>query len=88
MPQDPETSNPSPPADVPLASPPSAEDTVKVVDRQGNVKVVSRSHFEQKKRHRKRREHKKTFPLKDVIIIVIIVAVMVVAAIVALKLVS
>jgi len=65
--------------------PPAAEEMVKVVDRQGNVKVIPRSEYERKKRRRRRREPGKGLPIKEVVSVAFILAVIIIASYIALK---
>lgn len=57
----------------------SDSEVIKVVDRQGKVKVIPKSEYDQKRRRRKKREHRKTLPYREVVSVVFIVIVMALA---------
>jgi len=60
---------------------------VKVVDRQGRVKYVPRSEYEQKKRRRRRRSGKEP-PVRELLSLAFIVIVIIAASYIALKLIK
>lgn len=65
-----------------------ADDVIKVVDRKGIVKMMSRAEYESKKRRRKKRSRSKNTSYREFISIAIILVIMVLAAIIALKIVQ
>jgi hypothetical protein len=67
---------------------PTAAEMIKVVDRQGRVKMLPRSEYEAKKRRRRRRESSAGLPLGDILSIAFIIAAIVIASYFALKLVK
>lgn len=60
---------------------------IKVVDRRGQVKMIPRSEYEQKKR-RRRRKSGKELPLKDVLSLALIILIILAASYIALKLIK
>jgi hypothetical protein len=69
----------------PPAGEESAEEMVKVVDRQGNVKTIPRSQYEARKRRRKRRESStKNIPFREIFSVAIILIIIAVASYLAL----
>ncbi|TKJ40068.1 hypothetical protein CEE37_10040 [candidate division LCP-89 bacterium B3_LCP] len=68
--------------------PNSGEDLIKVKDRKGNTKVMTRTDFNRKKRSKKRGAKSKSFPYTEVISIAFILTMMIIAAYVAIKIVQ
>jgi hypothetical protein len=60
---------------------------IKVVDRQGHVKMIQRSEYEQKKR-RRRRKSGKALPLQDVLSLAFIILIILAASYIALRLIK
>ncbi len=59
---------------------------IKVVDRQGHVKMIPRSEYEQKKR--RRRKSGKALPLQDVLSLAFIILIILAASYIALRLIK
>ncbi len=66
----------------------TGEEKIKVVDRAGNVKYITRAEYELKKRRRKRVDSHKQFPLKETLSVVFILAVIILAVYLALQIVK
>jgi len=65
----------------------NGRELIKVVDRQGQVKMIPRSEYEQKKR-RRRRKSGKELPLKDILSLALIILIILAASYIALKLIK
>lgn len=66
----------------------SNEEKIKVVDRAGNEKYITRAEYELKKRRRKRANSRKQFPFKEALSVVFILAVIILAAYLALHIIK
>jgi hypothetical protein len=66
----------------------SGAERIKVVDRAGNVKYITRAEYEMKKRRRKRVNARKQFPIKETLSVVFILAVIILAVYLALQIVK
>jgi len=66
----------------------AAGETVKVVDRKGNVKVIPHSEYERKKRRRRKRNPRKHFPFRDLLSVALVMLIMALAIYIALKIIQ
>ncbi|RJP80057.1 MAG: hypothetical protein C4524_04185 [Candidatus Zixiibacteriota bacterium] len=64
-------------------------DLVKVVDRQGRVKMISRAEYEAKKRRRRKRDAARSAPpLKDILSVILVLVLIAIASYIALTIVK
>ncbi|HEX7344051.1 MAG TPA: hypothetical protein VF398_07290 [bacterium] len=77
----------SQPLDKSPLPPENGRELIKVVDRQGQVKMIPRSEYEQKKR-RRRRKSGKELPLQDILSLAFIILIILAASYIALKLIK
>ncbi len=75
------------PQDQNLAPAENNPEQVKVMDRQGRVKYVPRSEYEQKKRRRRHRSGKER-PTREILSLALIVIIIIAASYLALKLIK